>query len=279
MASNLASCDLRTLFGFYRRLGMNLLRDLLGRRAPHYLVMTPPCMKEQIVRTTRTKEKRRFAIRDQIDLAVLKQIFVTEDYDIGRLTRSSDIFATYEKIVASGNAPLIVDCGANIGLSSVYFSEKFPRAKIVALEPEANNYALAQRNCPAENVEFLLSAIASDDTTGELIDPGLGGWGFRVRRRNDGPIQMISINSLLNNPKYRECEPLIVKIDIEGFEKELFSKNTEWVDKFPLLVIELHDWMLPRERNSADFLSVIAKLDRDFVYIGQNVFSISNRLR
>jgi hypothetical protein len=70
-----------------------------------------------------------------------------------------------------------------------------------------------------------------------------------------------------------------VKIDIEGFEEELFSKNTEWVDKFPLLVIELHDWMLPRDRTSAHFLTLIATLDRDFVYIGENVFSISNRPR
>jgi len=264
--------------GFYRQLGRQLLRDLLGRHTPNYLVMTPPSSRGQVIRNMRTKTTRRFSIRDEVDLAVLRQIFVSEDYDITRLRRSSDLYRTYEAILAKGTIPLIIDCGANIGLSSAYFSEKFSRAKIVALEPEENNFALAKHNCPANNVEFLLSAVASEDATGELIDPGVGGWGFRVKERKGGAIQMISINSILNNAKYKSCEPFIVKIDIEGFERELFSKNTQWVDKFPLLIIELHDWMLPREESSRHFLRVISNLNRDFVYIGENVFSISNRM-
>ena len=72
--------------------------------------------------------------------------------------------------------------------------------------------------------------------------------------------------------------PFIIKIDIEGFEEDLFSKNLEWVDLFPLLIIELHDWMLPKSSNSKNFLQAISKLNRDFVYIGENIFSISNTL-
>jgi FkbM family methyltransferase len=230
-------------------LGLNLLRGLGGGQLPNYLLVTPPCRKEQLVRNTRTKETRHYAIRDTVDLEVLHQIFVTEDYDIGRLTRSSDISGTYAQIVAGGKTPLIIDCGANIGLSAAYFSERFPQATIVAIEPEPDNYALAKHNCPAKNVEFLHAAVASAETTGELIDPGLGGWGFRVQERKAGPIRMISINSLLSSLKYKDSEPFI----------------------------ELHDWMLPRKRNSRDFLTVIAGLDRDFVHIGQNVFSITNR--
>ena len=48
----------------------------------------------------------------------------------------------------------------------------------------------------------------------------------------------------------------VVDGDIEGFEKDLFSQNTEWVQLFPLLIIELHDWMLPREANSEIFLEL-----------------------
>jgi len=60
-------------------------------------------------------------------------------------------------------------------------------------------------------------------------------------------------------------------------ENELFSCNTGWVDSFPLLVIELHDRMLPGTANSRNFLRTAASLDRDFVHFGENVFSISNR--
>jgi hypothetical protein len=113
--------------------------------------------------------------------------------------------------------------------------------------------------------------------TWNLVDPGIGAWGYRVEERTDGGIRMMSINSLVGAPEHQMCEPFIVKIDIEGFERELFSKNTDWVDRFAVLIIELHDWMLPKERSSGNFLSTIAKLDRDFVYVGENVFSISNR--
>lgn len=74
----------------------------------------------------------------------------------------------------------------------------------------------------------------------------------------------------------RGFEPYIAKIDIEGGEEALFSCDTEWVDRFPLLIIELHDWLLPRSGSSRNFLSCVARRDRDFVYLGENVFPIRN---
>lgn len=68
-----------------------------------------------------------------------------------------------------------------------------------------------------------------------------------------------------------------VKPDLAHFEEELYSKNTKWVDKSPLRIVELDNSTLPRERNSGNVLSVMAQLDRDFVHIGENVFSISNQ--
>lgn len=58
-----------------------------------------------------------------------------------------------------------------------------------------------------------------------------------------GDAEVMSINSILSNNK--DLVPFIIKIDIEGFEDDLFSKNTEWVERLPLLLIETHDWMLP----------------------------------
>ena len=74
----------------------------------------------------------------------------------------------------------------------------------------------------------------------------------------------------------KDLLPFIVKIDIEGFEKDLFSANTEWVERFKLLIIETHDWMFPTQANSNNFLKVISKHNRDFVHKGENIFSISN---
>ena len=59
-------------------------------------------------------------------------------------------------------------------------------------------------------------------------------------------------------------------------QKELFKNNLEWISKFPIIILELHDWMMPKQANSTNFLKAISDHDRDFVFMGENVFSISN---
>ncbi|MFN7281067.1 MAG: hypothetical protein ACK5S0_00840 [bacterium] len=51
----------------------------------------------------------------QADLGVFEQIFVAEDYSLGRLRRGRELVQRYETILASGKTPIIVDAGANIG--------------------------------------------------------------------------------------------------------------------------------------------------------------------
>ncbi len=72
--------------------------------------------------------------------------------------------------------------------------------------------------------------------------------------------------------------PFILKIDIEGGEADLFDDEPEVFARFPVLIIELHDWMLPRGGTSRPFLRWHAAQDRDFVHIGENVFSLCNTL-
>ena len=85
---------------------------------------------------------------------------------------------------------------------------------------------------------------------------------------------MISINDLLKiNNNYKL---FIVKVDIEGFEENLFLSNTSWIDNCMLIIIELHDWMIPKKANSLNFLKTISKYKRDFIYRNENIFSIKN---
>jgi hypothetical protein len=82
------------------------------------------------------------------------------------------------------------------------------------------------------------------------------------------------VQSLTNTmPK---CTPFMAKIDIEGFEDVLFYSNTDWIERFPVIIIELHDWMLPGKANSTNFLRAIAEYDRDLLFRGENVVSIAN---
>lgn len=244
-------------------------------RRRNYLFLTPPFFHRQRLYGKRSGNVLQVEVRDKVDLEVLAKIFRSEDYNLARLPRRRDIEACYQRILAGGEVPLIVDCGANIGASALYFAEQFPRARVLALEPQPGNFDILSRNCAGNpRIVPLRAAVASEDKRGALLDPGKGNWSFRVSERAGGEVEMLSLNSLLAR---HEGAPFVVKIDIEGYEAELFSRNLEWLDRFYVLIIELHDWMLPRQRSAQSFLRAIGPLDRDFVHVGENVFSIANR--
>ena len=210
------------------------------------------------------------------DLGVFEQIFVAQDYSLGRLRRGRELVQRYEAMLASGKTPIIVDAGANIGASVVYWGIHFPKAQILAIEPDKANFALLRKNTQGLNVILHEAAIGSIEGSASLSDPGEGEWGYRTARDDAGGLPILSMNSLLEGGVAANAAPFITKIDIEGAEADLFAANTGWVQSFDLLIIELHDWMLPGQGTSRNFLKCIANLDRDFLHIGENIFSIRN---
>jgi FkbM family methyltransferase len=214
--------------------------------------------------------------RGTSDEGVIQQIFQQGDYNFARLRRGHELNALYGRLSAS-RSPLIVDAGANIGASSVFFSYSFPKARVVAIEPEQSNFGLLTDNTAGAPIECVQGALASHAGQVGVLDAGEGHWGYRTGATAAGSLH--SVKSVTINDIYAahpHCAPFIAKIDIEGGEADLFSANTEWVAKTPLIIIELHDWMLTGSANSRTFLKCIAEHDRDFVHIGENIFSIDN---
>lgn len=222
------------------------------------------------------REKFHVYSRGHVDSGTADQIYKNHDYDLRFLMRYEDLAAQYDAILAAGKDPLIIDCGANIGLSTRYFAEEFPDAKLVAIEPDEGNCQMIARNCEhLPNVEVKRAAIGSTPGFVEIADTSAEANAFQtVRKDTTTDIKLVTINDII--AEYADAVPLLAKIDIEGFEKELFSANTDWIDRFPLLIIETHDWMMPKEANSQNFLKAISQRDRDFVFKGENVFSIAN---
>jgi FkbM family methyltransferase len=142
---------------------------------------------------------------------------------------------------------LIVDCGANIGATAVHFALGFPGAQIVAIEPEVSNVELMQENVKDFNVICLRAGVSSTAGVGRLVDPRAEQYAFRTTRQEnvtDEPtFPFVTINDIYN--KFSSFKPLIVKIDIEGAELDLFRENLEWVDATPIITVELHDWHSP----------------------------------
>jgi FkbM family methyltransferase len=207
---------------------------------------------------------------------VIQQMFVQQEYSVRRLRRGAELLAGYKDLVDAGRSPLIVDAGANIGASAVWFAIEYPKAQVVAFEPEEGNFRVLRKNAEGLNIEPHRAAIGSRDGKVNVTDPGNREWGYRTDISDSGACDMVSMSRVVERKMAAGSVPFIAKIDIEGAERDLFEEPTAWVDRFPLLIIELHDWLLPKQRTAQPFLKCVAQRNRDFVYVGENVFSIRN---
>jgi FkbM family methyltransferase len=244
---------------------------MLASRRPHRLMRLPLKTRAGL---------RSFSVRwnSHADLGVYYQVFINKDYDLSRFALGQRIVDSYESFLAKGQQPLIIDAGANIGASAVWFATSFPKSKIVAIEPAPGNCELLRRNCAGFDCELFEGGISSDDGTMYLSDPGCGDWGFRVVEEGSIEVPVFSASKLIDSQTRKSIVPFIFKIDIEGGEDHLFRANTDWIDKFPLLIVELHDYMLPGGARSKGFFACLSKCDFDVVPHGENVFCFNNRL-
>ena len=164
-------------------------------------------------------------------------------------TGTSDYFV-FEQVFSFGAYNLeldftpsfILDCGANNGLTALHFANNYPNAQIIAIEPEKSNYEMLIKNTyKYSNITCLQKAIWYKSCFLEIIDPDVLNWGFMLKESDKKTnIQAISILNLIG--KYKISQIDILKIDIEGSEKEVFENEPElWLPFVKVLIIELHD--------------------------------------
>lgn len=247
------------------------------RRSQRFVLLSPALTRRQLILDRSRGRFLTLATRDAVDWAVLLHAYAREDYSLARLARGSELLEKYNSAVGRGETPLILDIGAHGGFTAAYFAGEFPEARILAVEPAPDNVAWARSTLAGyPNAGVLHAAVSHIAGEGSIADPGFGSWGYRVGEQRGGTVPICTVPDILEDPRFRDSWPFIAKIDIEGGESELFSANTDWVDRFPLIIIELHDWLLPRTANAASFLSCVAGRQRDFVQIREHAFSISN---
>lgn len=224
---------------------------------------------------------RRFFYRasSRTDLSVIKQTFEAQHYNLSSFPLSSSLKDYADWVSAEGASLLVVDAGANIGASALYLTQLDPRIHVCAVEPERGNFSVLKANCTDLPITPLEAAVASEAGKLWLTDPGVGEWGFRVGGAvGEYQVAAITMNDILGQFDASRYIPLICKIDIEGGEEDLFRANDAWIDRFPLIIIELHDWLLPGTSNSKHFLSALSKRNFDVVYRGENMFCFNNDL-
>lgn len=209
------------------------------------------------------------------DALAIEQCFTQAQYDMPTGAHGRLVDNIYREIVASGVQPVIIDCGANIGASVTWFAARYPEAHIIAVEPAAENFALLRRNCAGLDVDFRLAGISSADGRAYLDNPSGAHMGFRTTTERRGvEIDLVSVGSLLDSKPASAYAPFLLKVDIEGAEKNLFDGDTDAINRFPLIILEPHDWLMPGQHTSQEFFRFHAAAGREFCMKHENVASV-----
>lgn len=169
------------------------------------------------------------------DLRIYHEVFRKKEYDF-KLT---------------SNPSVIFDIGANIGMASIFFAKKYPNSKIYSFEPEATNFEMLKLNVSnLSNVQIFNCAIWSHTQMIPLFDNGSGHWGFMTSVDATTPgtkviqtVEGISIEDFLVENNIAQVD--LLKVDVEGAEKDIFSNAASWIDKISSICVELHEEMVP----------------------------------
>jgi FkbM family methyltransferase len=139
----------------------------------------------------------------------------------------------------------ILDLGANIGLSAVYFSRLFPNAQIACVEPIPQNLRLLEKNLELNAVTATVFAAAIDAADGRAVmEIDSRDYGHRISTAPDvAPetkleVAAISVPTVCRQLGWNRIG--LLKVDIEGHEAALLSGRCDWLNSVDVLCIECH---------------------------------------
>ena len=152
-------------------------------------------------------------------------------------------------LARDGSAPVktIVDLGANVGMSVRFWREAFPGVRVVAVEPDSANIAMAARNV-AEGAGqgtlpgdvTLIEACVAARPGSVYLDRSSSEYAFRMSEQGQGAtVDAITVPQLLERGGVQGQIDLL-KCDIEGAEAEVFGDCSAWIGRVNHLAIEIH---------------------------------------
>lgn len=161
---------------------------------------------------------------------------------------------------ASTKADVLVDLGANIGLTSVWLCKRYGFTTVLAVEPSSGNARLACLNLRRNGIQaqVIEAAVGPKDCTAFYQEEEASSMGHVALQGK--PISMLSMKSVLDH--LAAGTPVdLVKMDIEGGEEALLRGDLTWLDSVQGIIAELHPEII-------DYPAAIQSLqDAGFRYI------------
>ena len=177
------------------------------------------------------------------DIYVFHQVFVEREYDC---------------FDSAADVTLVIDCGANVGYTSAFLLSQFPKAVLIAVEPDPGNYAALVENVKpfGARARPLLAGVWShraDLAVSSVPYRDGGAWARQVREvgseghanataegQPPAVLRGMDIGTLLGESGFDRIS--ILKMDVEGAEAVVFSPSCQaWLPAVDAIAIELHD--------------------------------------
>lgn len=143
------------------------------------------------------------------------------------------------KIISGG---IIIDCGANMGLSVLYFALNYPNHKILAFEPDESIFMVLKENVKTFNLRNVTLYQKAVWVNKEILTfQSDGGMGGRINNLNKNStqrshkVETVVLNEFLNN------NVDFLKIDIEGAEVEVLLHCKENLKHVKHIFFEYHN--------------------------------------
>jgi FkbM family methyltransferase len=136
----------------------------------------------------------------------------------------------------------IVDLGANIGLATLFLASRFPGATHVCVEPNPSNLMVLRRNLSflGQRLQIVEAAVA--DKPGEAaFDDSPWSWGGHLveSRSSTRLVSCVTVEEIISGGRLDAVD--ILKVDIEGAEKRVFSRGPRWLQRIGCMIVELHN--------------------------------------
>jgi FkbM family methyltransferase len=200
----------------------------------------------------------RFHIRNGLGYGCDTSGMVTLDIWIDRIRPvtltlrpfAGDLFVLYEvlafnayhidaSLLPPDNVRVIVDCGANIGVTSLFFAARYPDATILSIEPHPENFSLLKSNvAQVPRILPIRACLTGEPQSAVRFSTDQAAWGNRIATDEQGVlVPAITIEQLCAQHRLEKID--LLKLDIEGAEEQVL-KNGTFLDCTEQIIIELH---------------------------------------
>jgi FkbM family methyltransferase len=139
----------------------------------------------------------------------------------------------------------ILDLGANIGLSVIFFARAYPGARLACAEPVPENLWMLAQNLRLNGVTAEIISAAVDVEDGKVVmQRDIMDFGHRVvAGLSDSSatifeVPAVSISTILRRLGWDRIG--LLKLDIEGREQCLLSQDCDWLHRVDAMCLEYH---------------------------------------